>query len=302
MSPLQNTTLREGAQGENVKELQSNLSELGLYEYEVDGNYGSHTAKAVRSLQNILDVEASGSLNKQTIAAYNTRLSSGELRVPVARTLAGMRIGIDPGHQKNADNKTEVVLPGTNRTKERMSPGAVGVKSKTQEYEIVLLVANYLKTYLEDAGAAVVMTRSTNDVSISNRERARAMNDANVDLWVRLHCDYSNDKETAGAYTLCPNKTVKPAIADESLALSRAVLVEFCKETGATMNSILLREDQTGFNWSNMPVTAIEMGYLSNAEEDLRLNKTSYQQSCARGICNGIISYVNAVRAAAEEE
>ena len=301
LSPLQDTALREGSQGRAVLNLQMNLSELGLYSEEPDGGYGAQTAEAVRVLQTRLGVAANGTLNRQTIAAYNAQLKEGTLKTQ-SKLLAGLRIGIDPGHQKKADMKTETVLSGTNRTKERMSAGTVGIKTKSQEYEIVLQVANYLKAYLEGAGAEVVMTRTKSDVSVSNMERAELMNKANVDFWVRLHCDYSNTKETQGAHALCPNKTVKPDIADNSLLLSRAILVAFCKETDAKQLSILLREDQTGFNWSNSPVTTIEMGYLSNIEEDMKLNKAAYQQSCAKGIYKGIVSYADTVQAMYETD
>ena len=48
----------------------------------------------------------------------------------------------------------------------------------------------------------------------------------------------------------------------------------------------------TGLNWSQVPVTIIEMGFLSNPTEDRLLNDSSYQDKLALGIANGIGEYL----------
>ena len=60
--------------------------------------------------------------------------------------------------------------------------------------------------------------------------------------------------------------------------------------------------DQTGFNWSERPVVAVEMGMLSNPQEDIRLNRDSYQTSCAIGLFNGILTYFDQMEANSAEE
>ena len=52
---------------------------------------------------------------------------------------------------------------------------------------------------------------------------------------------------------------------------------------------VIERSDLTGFNWSKVPVVLIEMGFLSNPEEDSLLNDSSYQEKIAQGLCNGIL-------------
>ena len=49
--------------------------------------------------------------------------------------------------------------------------------------------------------------------------------------------------------------------------------------------------NQTGFNWCNRMVINIEMGYMTNKEEDALLTDSDYQVKMAQGICNGILAY-----------
>ena len=77
----------------------------------------------------------------------------------------------------------------------------------------------------------------------------------------------------------------------KSLALATAVIKEFCTFTGAQPLGIVSLSDQTGFNYSDSPVIAIEMGCLSNEADDIRLNRAAYQDACAFGIYRGINQY-----------
>ena len=77
----------------------------------------------------------------------------------------------------------------------------------------------------------------------------------------------------------------------KSLALATAVIKEFCTFTGAQPLGIVSLSDQTGFNYSDSPVIAIEMGCLSNEADDIRLNRAAYQDACAFGVYRGINQY-----------
>lgn len=172
-----------------------------------------------------------------------------------------------------------------------MTRGCTGVRSGVNEYDVNLAVSEKLMALLQDAGATVVMTRTKNDVSVSNKERAEMMNDARVDFWIRIHCNSSTSKLTEGALVIAPSKQM--TIGAQSEALGKALLDEFCAATGAINRSVIYSASQTGFNWSDSPVVTIEMGYLSNPQEDTKLCRASYQDACAAGIYNGIIKYMN---------
>jgi len=51
---------------------------------------------------------------------------------------------------------------------------------------------------------------------------------------------------------------------------------------------LITRIDQTGFNWSKVPIMTVEMGFLSNPEEDRLLSTKAYQEKIAYGLYLGI--------------
>jgi len=208
-----------------------------------------------------------------------------------AISLEGFIVGIDAGHQRLEDGELEPISPEAAEYKVRMTGGCKGARTGAQEYSINLIVAKKLQALLEGAGATVVMTRTQNDVSISNAERAKLMNDAGANLWIRVHCNSSKLSRTEGASILAPSSD-SPLYSD-SAALGKEVLSAFCTTTGAAGEGIAYAEDQVGFNYSESPVVAIEMGYLSNPQEEARLCRDSYQALCAKGIFAGIALYLS---------
>ena len=121
-----------------------------------------------------------------------------------AQPLSGCVIGIDAGHQSKSNADLEPVSPGGTEFKKKVSSGTQGRFTGVPEYVINLQVALKLKEKLESLGATVVMTRETNDVDISNAERAVMMNNSNVDCWLRIHADGSNDPTVNGISILVP--------------------------------------------------------------------------------------------------
>lgn len=293
--------LSAGDFGEDVETLQTELRALGFYEGEITGLFDGATKQAVIRLQAFLGVREDGAFGPLTFAAYWNAFELGLLAFPEQQSaasdetdrLAGYTIGIDPGHQETPDAELEQMAPGVKRTKERQSPGSTGVKTGVPEYKINLLIAFKLRDLLEAEGATVVLTRETSDFSLSNMERALLMNESGVDIWLRLHCDSVSSANKSGASVLIPSRAYGAAIYQESLRLGQCVYESFSEATGATMISLraLALMDQTGFNWSEKPVIAVEMGMLSNPQEDIRLNRDSYQTSCAAGLFNGILAY-----------
>ena len=108
--------------------------------------------------------------------------------------LTGLVIVIDPGHQATKSAKTEEVKAG-GKTKAGATTGAVGTETGVPEYELTLDISLKMKTYLEGCGATVILTRDSNDVDITNQERAAVATSNNADLFIRIHADAANDSK-----------------------------------------------------------------------------------------------------------
>lgn len=123
---------------------------------------------------------------------------------PEPLPLAGVVIGLDPGHQAHSNSEHEPVAPGSSSTKKKVSSGTYGRFTGVKEHEVNMAVGLLLRDLLEKAGATVIMTRESADVDISNAERAELFNEHEVDLGLRLHCNGSDDPEVHGAFMLVP--------------------------------------------------------------------------------------------------
>jgi N-acetylmuramoyl-L-alanine amidase len=200
---------------------------------------------------------------------------------------------IDPGHQSRGDATPEPVGPGAAETKPRVTGGTTGVVTRVPEYEVVLQVATNLKARLEARGITVVMTRTTNDVNISNSERAQMANEAGADLFVRIHADGNVDSAQAGISTLYPaeNQWTAP-IAAESLRAAQVVHGAVIASTGAASRGVVPRTDLSGFNWSTVPSVLVECGFLTNAVEDRLISSPHYQDKLAEGMATGILTFL----------
>ena len=56
-----------------------------------------------------------------------------------------------------------------------------------------------------------------------------------------------------------------------SQKLSKKVLKAMCKTTGAKNRGVMYTNSMTGINWCKVPVTIVEMGFMSNPSEDRKM-------------------------------
>lgn len=201
---------------------------------------------------------------------------------------------IDPGHQAQANYEMEPNSPGSSTTKIKVSAGTQGTYTSKPEYEITLEIGLKLKNILEVMGYNVVMTRETNDVNISNRERALMGNASGANICIRIHADGSSNKDATGISVLYPSQNAPNTTEfkyENSKALAEYLLKGMVRETGAIDRGIDPREDITGFNFSKIPVVLPEVGFMSNREEDIKLSTDLYQYKLAEGMAEGINKY-----------
>ena len=198
-----------------------------------------------------------------------------------------------PGHQGQENLAQEPVGPGAAETKYKVSGGTYGKTSGLPEYELTLRVSLLLRDELERRGYAVVMTRESNDVDISNVERAQIAADAQADAFVRIHANGSEDTSVHGALTICmtPYNPYNAALYPLSRALSDCIIEAVTEATGAQDRGVWETDTMSGVNWSAVPVTILEMGFMTNPDEDLRMASADYQALLVRGIADGLDSF-----------
>ncbi|MBE6015520.1 MAG: N-acetylmuramoyl-L-alanine amidase [Lachnospiraceae bacterium] len=207
---------------------------------------------------------------------------------------SGKVICIDAGHQRKGDSSTEPIGPGASQVKAKVSGGTTGVVTGLHEYELTLQVAQKLQAELSRRGYTVVMCRTSHDVNISNSQRAAIANNANAAAFIRLHANGSTNQNVSGALTMCQraDNPFNGNLYAQSFALSKAVLNGLCQATGAKKSGVSTVNNMSGINWAKVPVTIVEMGYMTNPTEDRNMASEAYQEKLAQGIANGIDEYL----------
>ena len=240
--------------------------------------------------------------NAQTVSTITPSTVSDPTASGTAQTSStapagtnGHTVCIDAGHQLHmSDTDMEANGPGSDTMKLAVSSGTSGVATGMEEYELNLEVALQLQSLLQSRGYKVVMTRTTNDVRLTNIDRAKIANESGAEIMVRIHANSVDDSSVSGALTYAPasdNPYLSENLVTQSTRLATDVINAFCTATGAENRGVLDDNTLTGINWSTIPVTYVEMGFMSNAEEDLKMATADYQQKMVTGIADGIDAY-----------
>ncbi len=212
-------------------------------------------------------------------------------QIPVK--IGGHVVCIDPGHQAKGDSRTEPNGPGAGVMKARVTGGTHGSVSGLYEYQLTLSVAEALKNELTARGYTVYMTRNSHDVNISNMERAQYAASVGAEISIRLHANGSTNPAVSGALALAPSAAnpYVAGLAASSQSLSSKVLSGYCAATGMANKGVQANDTMTGINWCTMPVTIIEMGFMTNPSDDANMANPDFQKKMAKGIADGIDAY-----------
>ncbi|KJR44739.1 N-acetylmuramoyl-L-alanine amidase [Desulfosporosinus sp. I2] len=230
-----------------------------------------------------------GDVAQAAIPKTDNTPSQTSTPTPIVKSI-GKVIVIDPGHANKANLELEANAPGSSVMKIMDGGGAAGIDTKTPEYLINMKVSLQLRDLLQKKGYTVVMTKTDNSVSLGNIQRAEIGNNEKAALVIRIHADSSENTTVTGASMLVPlpiNEGTK-VIIDESNRCGRIILNLLTSEVGMKNRGLAPHSDMTGFNWSKVPVILVEMGFLSNPDEDRKLSDANYQAKLASALANGI--------------
>ncbi len=219
-------------------------------------------------------------LNNVTIFAITDGFSSLRKKIIV----------LDPGHGISPNLEEEPISPGSSIMKIKDGGGASGVVTNTPEHEVNLKVALNLQKLLENGGYRVIMTKKDPKENLGNIERAEIGNKENADLVLRIHCDSYESEDAFGASMLVPmniNENTSK-IYEKSTQYGKIILDTLCERVPIRNRGLIYTDQMTGFNWSKVPVVLVEMGFLSNPDEDRLLSLDAYQKKLAEGLFKGI--------------
>lgn len=235
-----------------------------------------------------------GPLPEPSGAAAGQQEITAPAETPEPLPMEGRKICIDPGHCVTPDaNKgyREPVSPLSDETKPRYLSGTAG--AVMSEEKLNLAVGLKLRDALTALGAEVVMTREVSEISLPNTERCRIANESGADVHVHIHADGSENQSAKGVSVLVPGGDLlgTPSIVDESVRLGQLMVDCVSEATGAKNRGIIPRSDLTGLNFSEIPSVFIEMGFMSNPEEDALLCSDAYQDKIVAGMVNSLMDW-----------
>ncbi len=204
-------------------------------------------------------------------------------------------------------------------------PGARS-RNGTQEKDITLDISRRLKQSLESRGFKVTMTRDR-DVFISLEQRTEIATHAKADLFVSIHANSSPSRSVDGieVYALRdldgvekrdPQRQKNQRMFTRSLAMKSgdvnlemiiadmlynykiaesqllAAFVNKGTSVGARVNSRGVK--RAGFHVLRntlIPAVLVEVGFLTNSQEEAMLRQADYRQKLADGVAASLVSF-----------
>ena len=205
-------------------------------------------------------------------------------------------VAIDPGHQSEHIDMSaeEPIGPGASETKAKATGGTAGNFSGIPEYALNLDVSLALEETLKKRGYRVVLTRRDNETAISNVQRAQIATEAGADIFIRVHCNGVDSSSVTGVLCYGPsneNPYLSEEIIKESQRLCEILRDEQVASTGQKALANLYQDDMTGINWATMPVSIVEVGFMSNPDEDVFISGEEGENLIATGLANGVDRY-----------
>lgn len=169
-------------------------------------------------------------------------------------------------------------------------PGKLGTNGENEK-DINLKISEKLQAYLEQSGSFVIATRSE-DKALSDKknqdlkERKNLANNSEADIMVSIHQNSFPKAKAKGAQVFYYNAS------KEGKYLAQCIQDKI-KEVADPSNNRLIKPntDYYVLRTTKIPSVIVECGFLSNLEEEQKLNTEEYQEKIAWSIYLGIVEY-----------
>ena len=242
------------------------------------------------------------------VFAVSAALALGLMAVPASATapaapdgpLAGKLILLDPGHQLGNSNPRFRMQMAQTRFNGTIVKGCnttgTATNSGFPEATFNWRVAKRLKTLLEDAGARVELTRSSNSYDAWGPcvwDRAKRANRLDADAMISIHADGAPSGDR-GFFVLTPGlvrgwteDVVKPGrrLAD---AMISGMADAGAPRSNYIRDQLIVSLDTTGLNFSNVPTVTVELGNMRNAQDAGQMVRSAGQRQYAGWLYAGL--------------
>lgn len=176
----------------------------------------------------------------------------------------------------------------------RINEGALSSTGGLAEYQLNLLVAQQLEKVLVKRGFEVIMLRSTNEDTSTEQERVEKAIEKSADIFLSIQCDNYNTASPNGIYEQISEVQEKTEYSEFLAKQIHKQLIASTKAYSRSLNKTSASEYKYLTN-APMPALIVRIGYLSNPDEDAKLQTEEYRQKIADGITEGIIQYFKKV-------
>ena len=124
-------------------------------------------------------------------------------------------------------------------------------------------------------------------------QRAEIANKSGASIFVRIHGNSLDNTTVNGTLSMCQTASnpYNGGLHAASYSLSKKITDSVCAATGFKNRGVQETDSMSGINWCKIPVSIVEMGFMSNPEEDQKMARDDYQELIAGGIANGIDAY-----------
>ncbi|MFT4147971.1 MAG: peptidoglycan-binding protein [Micrococcaceae bacterium] len=252
--------------GDDVVELQKKLANLGFYQSNIDGTFGTQTVNALKELQLSLGVDATGIFDEETTSALKRlNLTMSDSKANKLRTM------------------DRIKRQGSSLTKRKIIIDASG---SGPEAAITSTVAHKVADMIHDFGGMVFVVDGSTNLTMDEREQFA--NDHPVDLYIGLSVEKMEEPAARGFAAFYAGD-VNTGISENPAAehFARTVCSEVSTRVGIPCLGTFARRWQL-LMLEETPAVHFDLGYISNPEDQQILENEEALKQYAQAITIGL--------------